>query len=117
MGANLTKETPMSDLQAIAAEFKKWKGNLSYCRYPAHLWDQAYKLTERYSLQTIASALGTTVHYLERKFSSRVKPITFASLQVTEPSTKPLKISFKQVTLEATHDQILSVIQALMRDV
>ena len=65
----------MSDLQAVATEFKKWKGNLSYCRYPTKLWDQAYKLTERYSLQTIASALGITVQYLERKFSKRAKPL------------------------------------------
>jgi hypothetical protein len=104
----------MSDLQAVAAEFKKWKGNLPYCRYPIELWDKAYKLTEQYPLQTIASALGSTVQYLERKFSKRTKPITFASIQVTDSPPHPIKIAFKQVTLEATSEQVISVIQALM---
>jgi hypothetical protein len=46
----------MSDLDAVAAEFKKWKGNLSYCRYPAHLWDKAHLLTEHYPLQKLKTA-------------------------------------------------------------
>ena len=84
----------MSDLQTIAAEFKQWKGDLPYCRYPIELWNKAYRLTEQYPLQTIASALGMTVRYLERKFSNRTKPITFASIQVTEPpSSKRLPSS------------------------
>jgi hypothetical protein len=64
----------MSDLQALAHEFKKWKGNLGNCRYPNHLWDKAYQLNEHYSLQTIASTLGVNEHYLKRKFSERGNP-------------------------------------------
>lgn len=101
----------MSDLQALAEEFKRWKGSLSYCRYPTHLWEKAYNLTSHYSLQTIAEALGMSMHYLERKFSKREKPITFASVQVT---ASPVKIEFKQMTIQANHEQLISIIQTLL---
>jgi AraC-like DNA-binding protein len=103
----------MSDLDAVAAEFKKWKGNLSYCRYPAHLWDKAHLLTEHYPLQDIASALGVSIQYLERKFANRTKSITFASVQVTTLPA-PVKIEFKQMTIHANENQLLSIIQALV---
>ena len=106
----------MSDLEAVAAEFKRWKGSLSYCRYPSHLWDKAYELRERYPLETIATALGVNALHLKHKFSDRANSITFAPLQVTESPPQSMKISFKQVTLETTHEQVVCVIQALMRN-
>jgi AraC-like DNA-binding protein len=106
----------MSDLEAIAAEFKKYKGNLSHCRYPAHLWDRVYQLANHYSLHSIASAIGVSVHYLERKFATRAKSITFASVQVAAlPAT--IKIEFKQMTIHANESQLFSVIQALIKEI
>jgi hypothetical protein len=64
----------MSELQAVVAEFKKWKGDLPYCRYPDNLWDKAYQLTDHYPIKTIASALGMSVTRLERKFANRNRP-------------------------------------------
>ena len=87
-GGKCNQGAPMSDLTTVAAEFKKWKGNLSYCRYPEPLWAKAYELTNSHSLQAIASALGVSVHYLERKFAKRSKRVTFASVQAT-PSPAP----------------------------
>jgi hypothetical protein len=112
-GAKLNKESSMSDLESIAAEFKKYKGNLSYCRYPAHLWDKVYQLAGQHSLQSIAIALGMSIPYLERKFAKRAKPITFTSVQVTN-LPESVKIEFKQMTIHANENQLLSVIQALV---
>lgn len=106
----------MSDLQAVAAEFKKWKGNLTYCRYPEHLWDKAYQLTEHYPLQTIASALDISVQRLEHKFANRRKAITFASVQVAAMPA-PVKIAFKQIILDANESQALSIIQILIGEI
>lgn len=106
----------MSDLTAIAEEFKKWKGNLSHCRYPSHLWEQVYAIKDRYPIKAIASALGMSVQYLERKFAARPKAVSFASVQVTA-LPDPIKIEFKQITLHANANQIASVIQALVGEV
>ena len=105
----------MSDLIAIAEEFKKWKGNLSYCRYPSHLWEQVYAIKDLYPIKAIASALGMSIQYLERKFAARPKTVTFASVQVT--ASTPIKIEFKQITLHAGESQIASVIQALVGEI
>jgi AraC-like DNA-binding protein len=114
MVANLTKEEPsMSDLTNLAAEFKKWKGDLSYCRYPEHLWKKAYQLTDTHSLQAIASALGMSVQYLERKFAKRSKTVTFASVQVS-PTPTPIKIEFKQMSIQVDERQAISMIQTLI---
>jgi AraC-like DNA-binding protein len=106
----------MSDLEAVAAEFKKYKGNLSHCRYPAHLWDRVYQLANHYSLHSIASAIGMSVHYLERKFATRAKSITFASMQVASLPAS-VKIEFKQMTIYAQEHQVVSVIQALIKEI
>ncbi len=102
----------MSDLEAVALEFKKWKGNLIHCRYPKHLWEEVYRLKDCYSLEAIASALGTTPCYLKRKFSKWKKPITFASVQVISP---PMQIEFRQMTFHVSEHQLLSLIQELIR--
>jgi hypothetical protein len=113
MGIKFKQETLMSDLDSVAEEFKKWRGSLSYCRYPQHLWDKAHKLTEHYPLKIIASALGINVQYLKSKFSHREKPIAFASVQVTSlpPS---VKIEFKQMTFQVSHEQLGPIIQSLL---
>lgn len=103
----------MSDLTTVAADFKKWKGNLTYCRYPEHLWEKAHHLTNSHSLQAIASALGMSVQYLEGKFAKRSNPVTFASVQVAS-SSAPIKIEFKQMTIHADENQAISMIQTLM---
>jgi AraC-like DNA-binding protein len=100
----------MSDLQALAQEFKKWKGSLGHCRYPNHLWDKAHQLKECYSLRTIASTLGVNEHYLKRKFSERDKPITFAPVQIAQT----IKIEYKQATVYANPEQLETIIQILM---
>jgi hypothetical protein len=102
----------MSDSEAIALEFKKWKGNLTHCRYPQHLWEEIYQLKDRYPLEAIAAALGTTPCYLKRKFSKWKKPVTFASVQVT---SSPVRIEFRQMTFHASEHQIPSLIQELIR--
>jgi hypothetical protein len=104
----------MSDLQTLSEEFKKWKGDLAYCRYPTHLWDKAYALTAYYPLKTIAEALGTSIPHLKRKFSNREKPVTFASLQIT---ASPVKVEFKHMTIYASHEQLSSIIPTLLRDI
>lgn len=100
----------MSDLQALVHAFKKWKGNLSNCRYPNHLWDKAHQLKEHYSLETIASALDVNEHYLKRKFSERDKPITFAPVQIAQT----IKIEYKQTTIYANPEQLETIIQILV---
>ena len=100
----------MSDLQALAHEFKKWKGNLGNCRYPNHLWDKAHQLKERYSLQTIASTLAINEHYLKRKFSERDNSLTFASVQIAQT----IKIEYKQTTFYANPEQLETIIQILV---
>ena len=102
----------MSDLEAIAIEFKKWKGNLANCRYPKNLWEEVYKLKDCYSLEAIASALGTTPCYLKRKFAKCKKPVTFASVQV---ASSPVKVEFRQMTFHASEHQLFTLIQELMR--
>ena len=104
----------MSDLQALSEECKKWKGNLSSCRYPAHLWDKAYALTAHYPLKTIAEAMATSIPSLKRKFSTREKPVTFASVQIT---ALPVKIEFKQMTIHASQEQLSSIIPTLLRGI
>ncbi|MFZ0565006.1 MAG: hypothetical protein WAM28_02285 [Chlamydiales bacterium] len=103
----------MSDLTTVADEFKKWKGSLSYCRYPEHLWKKAYQLTNNHPLETIASALGMSVQYIERKFAKRSQPVSFASVQVT-PSPAPIKIEFKEMSIQVDESQAISIIQTLM---
>jgi hypothetical protein len=104
----------MSELQAVAEEFKKWKGTLFNCRYPSHLWDKAHQLTAHHPLKTIASALGLNLQYLKHKLSQRRKSITFAPVQITAPM--PIKIEIKQITFHTTHEQLESVIQTLLKD-
>lgn len=105
----------MSDLAAVAAEFKKWKGSLSYCRYPDHLWEKVYALTDRYPLKDIASALGIRVANLKSKFANR-KPITFASVQIS-PLPASVKIEFKHMTLHVQEHQVISILQALAKEI
>jgi hypothetical protein len=112
----INKEDPMSDLDTVAAEFKKLKGNLSYCRYPEHLWDKAFQLTTHHPLQAIASALGMSVHYLKRKCAHRGKSITFASVQVA-PAPESIEIQFKHMTLHVHESQAIAIIQTLMRGI
>lgn len=104
----------MSELENLVAEFKKWRGNRSRCRYPANLWVKACKLAEHYPLLTIAKALEINAQSLKRQ--CQAKPISFAAVQVTA-IPHPVKIEFPAMTIhfQANHDELTHVIQTLLK--
>jgi hypothetical protein len=75
----------MNDLETLSKQFKDWRGDRRYYRYPKHFWDEIRQLAKHYTIADIAVAFGISHQYLKQKIHNDSSPMSFASLNVTSP--------------------------------
>lgn len=98
------------DIESIAAEFHRYKGNQKKVKYPEALWDKAINLCNDNNKEIVAKALGVSLDGLRRNIKKRknnssytFKPINIEReipAQIHINSSFPITIDFHGSSLE-----------------
>jgi hypothetical protein len=114
----------MEDLEIFAIQFKQWRGDSKYLRYPSHFWEQIKRFIQHYGIKVVAETIGVNPSYLRHKVRNekQSEPITFAPLQITsfpceasiefvDKNARPMTIRF-----QADSNQLVQMIGSLCGD-